>query len=91
MVTWFMRGYSGAERLFTILDTESTIQDAPDAQALEQVNGRVRFEHVSFAYGTGTEVLHDITIDAQARTSNCASWPNRKWEKHHSEPSAALL
>ncbi len=65
MVTWFMRGYSGAERLFTILDTESTIQDASDAQPLEQVNGRVRFEHVSFAYGTGAEVLHDITIDAK--------------------------
>jgi ABC-type multidrug transport system fused ATPase/permease subunit len=47
------------------LDTESTIQDAPDAQPLEQVNGRVRFEHVSFAYGTGAEVLHDITIDAK--------------------------
>ncbi len=65
MVTWFMRGYSGAERLFSVLDTESTIQDAPDAIELQHVNGHVCFEHVSFAYGTGSEVLHDITIDAQ--------------------------
>jgi ABC-type multidrug transport system fused ATPase/permease subunit len=65
MVTWFMRGYSGAERLFSVLDTQSTIQDAPDAIELKQVHGQVCFEHVSFAYGTGTEVLHDINIDAQ--------------------------
>jgi ATP-binding cassette subfamily B protein len=65
MVTWFMRGYSGAERLFSILDTEPTIQDAPDAIELQHVNGYVNFEHVSFAYGTGPDVLHDITIDAQ--------------------------
>lgn len=64
MVTWFMRGYSGAERLFSVLDTASTIQDAPDALASQHVDGHVCFEQVSFAYGTGSEVLHDITIDA---------------------------
>jgi ABC-type multidrug transport system fused ATPase/permease subunit len=65
MVTWFMRGYSGAERLFSVLDTESTIQDAQDALELQHVDGHVCFEDVSFAYGGGSEVLHDITIDAQ--------------------------
>ena len=65
MVTWFMRGYSGAERLFSVLDTVPTIQDTPDALALQHVDGHVRFEHVSFAYGAGASVLHDIDIDAQ--------------------------
>lgn len=65
MVTWFMRGYSGAERLFSVLDTEATVQDAPDASTLEHVKGHVRFENVSFAYGNGADVLHDINIDAQ--------------------------
>ncbi len=65
MVTWFMRGLSGGERIFSILDTESTIQDAPDARTLQTVQGHVSFEHVSFAYGTGPEILHDIVIDAQ--------------------------
>ncbi len=64
MVTWFMRGYSGAVRLFSVLDTESVIQDAPGAVELQQIDGEVRFEHVSFAYGNGIEVLHDIEIDA---------------------------
>ncbi len=64
MVTWFMRGYSGAVRLFSVLDTESVIQDAPDAVELQHITGEVRFEHVSFAYGNGIEVLHDIEIAA---------------------------
>jgi ABC-type multidrug transport system fused ATPase/permease subunit len=64
MVNWFLRGLSGGKRIFGVLDTRSEIVDAPGAYVLDNVQGRVRFEQVSFAYGTGPEVLHDITIDA---------------------------
>jgi len=65
MVTWFMRGLSGGTRIFGVLDTQPAISDAPGAITLEGVDGHVRFENVSFAYGNGQEVLHDINIDAQ--------------------------
>ena len=65
MVTWFMRGLSGGVRIFGVLDTPPAITDAPGALALQRVRGHVRFEHISFAYGNGQEVLHDINIDAQ--------------------------
>ena len=65
MINWFMRGLSGGTRIFALLDTEPAIQDAPDAQKLDKVEGYVQYEHVSFAYGNGTEVIHDITIDAK--------------------------
>src|SRR6266567_3837559 len=65
MVTWFMRGLSGGTRIFSVLDTQPAITDAPGALALQQVQGHVRFENLFFAYGSGQEVLHDITIDAQ--------------------------
>lgn len=65
MVTWFMRGLSGGTNIFRILDTQPSITDAPDAPLLEKVAGRVRFEHVSFAYKNGRSVLHDIDIDAR--------------------------
>ncbi len=65
MVTWFMRGLSGGTRIFGVLDTQPAISDAPGAITLEGVEGHVRFENVSFAYGNGQEVLHDINIDAQ--------------------------
>ena len=65
MVTWFMRGLSGGERIFSVLDTQSTIKDVPNAHTLKNVQGHVEFDHVSFAYTTGPEVLHDINIDAK--------------------------
>ncbi|QBD83035.1 ABC transporter ATP-binding protein [Ktedonosporobacter rubrisoli] len=65
MVTWFMRGLSGGTRIFDILDTSPNITDAPDAIALKNIEGHVQLDHVSFAYGKGHEVLHDITIEAK--------------------------
>lgn len=65
MINWWMRGLSGGTRIFSVLDTTSEIEDAPNAKQLEKVNGHVTFTDVSFAYSNGVEVLHDITIDAQ--------------------------
>jgi ATP-binding cassette subfamily B protein len=65
MINWFMRGLSGGKRIFDLLDTEPTIQDAPGAYTLEKVEGYVHYEHVSFSYGNGNKVLDDITIDAK--------------------------
>lgn len=65
MVAWFMRGFSGGTNIFGVLDTQPTIIDAPGALKLQEIKGHVRFEHVSFAYGNGREILHDINIEAQ--------------------------
>jgi ABC-type multidrug transport system fused ATPase/permease subunit len=65
MINWFMRGLSGGERIFELLDTEPVIKDAPNAHVLEKVKGSVRYEHVSFAYGNGVKVLDDINIEAR--------------------------
>jgi len=65
MINWFMRGLSGGTRIFSVLDTEPEIVDAPNAEALPQVAGHVRFEDVSFAYGTGPTVLHNLDIEAR--------------------------
>jgi ATP-binding cassette subfamily B protein len=65
MVNWFMRGYSGGVNIFRVLDTQPAITDAPEAIAMPEIAGRVRFEHVSFSYNHGREVLHDIDIEAQ--------------------------
>ena len=65
MVNWFMRGYSGGTRIFGVMDTQPIITDKPGAKELTDARGHVRFEHVSFAYGKGPEVLHDLNIDAR--------------------------
>lgn len=57
---------AGAERVFEIIDTPPEVDDAPDADPLEALQGRVRFEHVNFAYQPGTPVIKDMTLEAQA-------------------------
>ncbi len=65
MITWLMRARSSGQRIFEVLDTEPEIKDAPSAIALPEVKGHVRFEGVSFAYGSGPKILDGIDIDAQ--------------------------
>ena len=43
---------AAAERIFALLDTPPDLVDAPDAQELPRIEGRVEFDHVWFSYGT---------------------------------------
>ncbi|WP_156321840.1 ABC transporter ATP-binding protein [Lacticaseibacillus thailandensis] len=54
---------ASAERVFAVID-EQPEQDQPDAVAVTTTTGAVRFDHVSFAYVPGHEILHDINITA---------------------------
>ena len=63
--TQLQRAMAGGQRIFEVLDTEPDIVDAPDSLDLDDVNGRVAFEDVSFSYGPGVEVLHDINLEAE--------------------------
>jgi ATP-binding cassette subfamily B protein len=56
---------ASGERIFEILDAQSEVMDAPDARPLGHVQGRVRFEHVSFAYFGRHQVLKDINLEAE--------------------------
>ncbi len=41
---------AGAERIFEVLDTATTIEDKPDAQPLAEIAGRIVFDNVWFRY-----------------------------------------
>jgi ATP-binding cassette subfamily B protein/subfamily B ATP-binding cassette protein MsbA len=53
---------ASGERIFNLLDTEPSIQDAPDAIELPPVQGHVEFDHVTFSYDAETVVLKDINL-----------------------------
>ncbi len=55
--------YAYFDRIFSVLDLEPTIQDAPDAQPLVDVRGHIRFEGVTFAYDADGTTLHDVNLD----------------------------
>ena len=63
--TMLQRAMAGAHRIFEVLDTEPEIVDPPDAHVLDDVEGRVDFEHVKFSYIEGVPVLHDFDLHVE--------------------------
>jgi len=55
----------GVQRVFEILDTKPSVQDAPDAIALPVSKGSITFEDVSFSYENDAPVIQGITLDVQ--------------------------
>jgi ATP-binding cassette subfamily B protein len=55
---------AGARRVFEILDQEPDVRDRPDAGEIGSCEGRIRFEHVSFAYPGGSFALRDVSFEA---------------------------
>ncbi|MCI8623216.1 MAG: ABC transporter ATP-binding protein [Provencibacterium sp.] len=68
----FQKGYAGFKRFLEVMDTIPEITDAPQAEELLRVEGRIRYEQVSFRYETGNPaegVLKGVDIDiAPGRT-----------------------
>src|SRR5918999_1850740 len=53
---------AGAERIYNILDEEPEPPDPPGKEKLDDVEGRIEFENVTFAYEPGRPVLHDVSF-----------------------------
>lgn len=51
---------AAGERIFELLDTQPEIQEQPDKIVLPVIEGNITFDHVSFRYSTGDQVLHDV-------------------------------
>ena len=60
---------AGLRRVLGVLDTPTDVADpAPGGADLPEGPVSVRFEHVSFAYPGGPDVLHDVDLEVTART-----------------------
>ncbi len=64
-INTYARAVAAGERIFEILDTQSEIEEKPDAIDIAAVAGNVKFESVSYD-ASGLPVLNDITIEAKA-------------------------
>jgi len=62
----FLAGTAALDKVFEVLDTAPRMVDAPGAKELPDIDGRVAFEDVHFAYRSDTaEVLHGISFTAE--------------------------
>ncbi len=66
MLNSVMQSMAAAERVFQVLDTQPEVRDAADAYPLPPIEGRVRFEGVSFSYnaGSGVDALKEVSLEA---------------------------
>ena len=58
----FQEAIAAGERIFELLDETAEIKDAPDAGELPPIQGDVSFDDVHFRYGSGDEVLRNVTF-----------------------------
>ncbi|OGO06257.1 MAG: hypothetical protein A2Y73_05005 [Chloroflexi bacterium RBG_13_56_8] len=62
LVNMLAESRASAERVFDIFDASSEVEDAPDAVEMANIQGEVKFDHVSFAYIGGEQVLSDLSF-----------------------------
>ena len=61
------RSFAAAEKIFTVLDMEPEVVDAPDAIELDSIEGKIEFEDVWFAYKPGEWVLKGVSFTVEPR------------------------
>ena len=59
-------GLAGAQRLFSLIDTQPAIMEKPDAVKLTTVRGHICLEGVHFSYTKGNSALKGITLEVPA-------------------------
>ena len=59
----FATAFAGLKRFVSIMGTEPSIRDKENAVPLENVQGQIRVEKVSFAYDGDLDVLRDVSLD----------------------------
>lgn len=58
------KAMAAADRVFEVLDLDEKIKDKEDAVELPQIEGRVSFEKVSFAYKKDHPALREVSLEA---------------------------
>lgn len=70
MLGWLTNSFSSAvasnKKIKKIYQEEASITETADPIKLEQVKGKIRFEHVSFHKADMHEILHDISFTVEA-------------------------
>ena len=65
-----------AFRVYSVLDTPKTLEDAPDAVDLKRIKGELEFEHVSLRYEEGGPfAIEDINLSIPAGKTVCIVGP----------------
>lgn len=64
IINSFSRAISSGQRIFEVLDSDSPVEEKPNARVMGRANGHVRFENASFSYEARSATLKGVEIDA---------------------------
>ena len=64
---WLQSAFASSEKVFSIMDIEPKMQDAPDAIELEDIKGEIEFKDVWFSYIPGEWVLQGVSFHVPPR------------------------
>ena len=59
---WLQSAFASAEKIFTIMDMQPTVVDSEDAIELTEIEGKIEFKNVWFAYEEENWVLKDVSF-----------------------------
>ena len=59
------QGIAAGDRIFSIMDARSAVQDKADAVELKEFKDKIEFRNVSFSYDSSREVLHNISFEVK--------------------------
>ncbi|MEK4845120.1 ABC transporter ATP-binding protein [Bacillus sp. FSL W8-0183] len=65
VIEMYPKGAAGFKRFVSLIDQSPDEKDADDAIEVDQLNGDIVFEHVSFQYESDKPVLHDINLEVK--------------------------
>ncbi|MCU6792241.1 ABC transporter ATP-binding protein/permease [Paenibacillus sp. WQ 127069] len=66
VIETYPKGIAGFKRYLELLETEPDVDDAPDAQAITQVKGDIRYSGVTFGYEHKEKVLSGVSLSILA-------------------------
>jgi ATP-binding cassette subfamily B protein len=72
LYTTYQSGMAALEKIFQLLDTKPTLEDAPNAPAIGPIRGEIRFEDVSFAYRPRSQRRGEGNAQAAASANGAA-------------------
>lgn len=59
------QGIAAGERIFSIIDAKSEVEDKPEAKDLASFSDKIEFRDVSFSYDGQREVLHNVSFEVK--------------------------
>ena len=59
------QGIAAGERIFSIIDAKSSVEDKPNALKLGEFKDKIEFKNLSFSYDGQREILHNISFEVR--------------------------